>query len=255
MNLYYEMLKNPVFSVEDVNAYYGNIESARSAVKRLRNDGLVSKIRNNMYTCISGETGQPVASRFQIASRITATSYISHHTALEYYGITDQIYYDVFVSSETGFRSFEFGGYTYYCISAKNREGVEIPSYGGGVLITDMEKTLVDSIKDMDKIGGVEEIVQCIECMSGLREERLIKYMESYHNQFLYQKMGYLLSVNKEKLGLTDSFFDVCKSRMGKSKRYLTKDIGTKRYDSDWKLVVPADIFHMKNGVNEYADI
>ena len=55
----------------DVNFYYNNIDSARSAIKRLMKEGMVAKIRNNMYTCVSGETGAPVANRFQIASYIT----------------------------------------------------------------------------------------------------------------------------------------------------------------------------------------
>lgn len=79
MNLYFELLKTPVFTVEDVNKYYDNMDSARSAIKRLMKEGMVAKIRNNMYTCISGETGAPVANRFQIASKITPTSYVSHH--------------------------------------------------------------------------------------------------------------------------------------------------------------------------------
>ena len=82
MNLYFELLKKPVFSMEDVNEFYNNMDSARSAIKRLMKDGMVAKIRNNMYTCISGETGAPVANRFQIASHITPTSYVSHHTAM-----------------------------------------------------------------------------------------------------------------------------------------------------------------------------
>ena len=55
LNLYFELLKTPVFTVEDVNKYYDNMDSARSAIKRLMKEGMVAKIRNNMYTCISGE--------------------------------------------------------------------------------------------------------------------------------------------------------------------------------------------------------
>ena len=104
MNLYFKLLKMPVFNVEDVNKYYNNMDSARSAIKRLMKEKMVVKIRNNMYTCVSGETGLPVADRFQIACSITPTAYISHHTAMEYYGITDQVFYEVYVSSETFFR-------------------------------------------------------------------------------------------------------------------------------------------------------
>ena len=56
-----------------------------------------------------------------------------------------------------------------------------------------MERTIVDSIKDMDKISGIEEVVQNVESMHRIQEKRLIKYLELYQNQFLYQKMGYLL--------------------------------------------------------------
>lgn len=179
--------------MEDVNVFYNNIDSARSAIKRLMKEGMVAKIRNDMYTCVSGETGAPVANRFQIASHITPTSYVSHHTAMEYYGITDQVYYDVYVSSRTSFQNFTFDGYTFCFVASKNSEGIEKPPYSGGVAVTNLERTIVDSIKDMDKISGIEEVVQNVESMHRIQEKRLIKYLELYQNQFLYQKMGYLL--------------------------------------------------------------
>ena len=113
MDLYYEMLSHPVFTLEDVKRYYASSESARTAVKRLMKKGRAVRIRRNLYTAISGETGASVANRFQIAGAITQSSCISHHTAMEYYGITDQIFYDVYVSSATPFPNFTFNGYTY----------------------------------------------------------------------------------------------------------------------------------------------
>ena len=89
MELYFKLLKKPVFTMDDVNEYYGKIESARSAIKRLMAKGMVEKIRNNLYTCVSGETNAPLANRYQIASAITPTAYVSHHTAMEYYGAND----------------------------------------------------------------------------------------------------------------------------------------------------------------------
>ena len=248
MNLYFELLKAPVFTVDDVNKYYDNIDSARSAIKRLIKEGMVAKIRNNMYTCISGETGVPVANRFQIASKITPTSYVSHHTAMEYYGITDQVYYDVYVSSETSFREFEFGGYTYRYVASKDMEGVETLALSGGIRITNLERTLVDSVKDMDKIAGIEEVLQDIESMKRMQEKRVLKYLDLLSNQFLYQKMGFLLSEHKEQMGLSDEFFDICKSQIGKSKRYLTRDMSSGRYVNEWKLVIPENICKLKNG-------
>jgi len=255
MNLYFNLLKHPVFTVELVNQYYNNVNSARSAIKRLMKAGMVVKIRNNMYTCISGETGAPVANRFQIASKITPTSCISHHTAMEYRGITDQVFYEVYVSSETPFQDFTFDGYTYHCILTKQEEGIESLPYSGGVATTDPERTVIDSIKDMDKIAGLEIVVENLDSHCQLQEERLLKYLEMYQNQFLYQKTGFLLFDKKEQFGLSEQFFETCKEKTGKSKRYLSKDYPKGKYDVTWKLVVPENLRKMKNGVMEDADV
>ena len=255
MNLYFELLKTPVFTMEDVNKYYENMDSARSAIKRLMKAGMVAKIRNNMYTCISGETGAPIANRFQRASKITPTSYVSHHTAMEYYGITDQVYYDVYVASETSFREFEFDGYTYHYVVSKDLEGVETPALSGGIRITNIERTLVDSIKDMDKIAGIEEVLHDIGSLKRMQEKRVLKYLDLLSNQFLYQKIGFLLSEHKEQMGLSEKFFDTCRNRIGKSKRYLTKDMAVGRYVDEWKLVIPENVYNLKNGMMEDAAI
>lgn len=249
MNLYYELLKHPVFTIEHVNQYYNNIESARSAVKRLLRNGLAAKIRNNLYTCISGETDAPLANRYQIASALTSTSYLSHHSAMEYYGISDQVFYEVYVSSETSFREFEFDGYMYCYVCSKCSEGIETIKYSGGVRVADKERAVIDSIKDLDKIAGLEEVVDNIQTISALREKRLLAYLECYNNQFLYQKTGLLLKSQQQRLGLSNEFFQICKDRVGLSKRYLTKDCKEGKYDTIWRLVVPSQMYYSKNGV------
>ena len=92
-------------------------------IKRLMAKGMVEKIRNNLYTCVSGETNAPLANRYQIASAITPTAYVSHHTAMEYYGANDQMYYDVYVSSKTEFKDFEkdFENVDVPCVLVTNR--------------------------------------------------------------------------------------------------------------------------------------
>ena len=157
MDIYFEMAKHPVFTIEDVNLLYNNMNSARSAVKRMIATSKVLKIRSKLYTCISAENGGPVANRFQIASAISDTSYVSHHTAMEYYGVSDQVFYDVYVSSKTKFRNFEFDGYTYHYVKPNLDEGVETPAFSGGIRITDRERTLTDCIKDMDRIGVLKK--------------------------------------------------------------------------------------------------
>lgn len=49
-------------------------------------------------------------------------------------------------------------------------------------------------------------------------------------------------------MGLSNKFFDECKGQIGKSKRYLIKDMSEGRYDNEWKLVVPNNIYNQKTG-------
>ena len=61
--------------------------------------------------------------------------------------------------------AFEFDGYTYRYMVSKDMEEVETPALSGGIHITNLERTLVDNVKDMDKIAAIEEVIQDIGSM------------------------------------------------------------------------------------------
>ena len=180
MNIYFELMQKPVFTMEYVRHYYDNLNSAQSAVKRLMKQGLVTKIRKNMYTCISGETNAPLANQFQIACAITPTAYLSHHTAMEYHGLSDQLFFDVYVSSDSKFNSFEFDGYRFQYVASRCNDGIINVQYSGGICVTDRERTLIDSVKDLDKISGLEEVAASIEMYPKLNEKLLLTYLKKY---------------------------------------------------------------------------
>lgn len=252
MNLYYELLKEPVFSLQDIYKYYTHPEAARSALKKLLKQGIVVRIRKNMYTCISGETESPVANRYQIACALHPTAYISHHTAMEYYGVCDQIFYDVYVSSQKPFKAFEFDGYTYLYVASKCQSGIEEVRYSGGVRITNKERTVIDSIKDMDKISEIEEVLANIAAISSLNDTLMLQYLAEYKKQFLYQKTGCLLYPFREQMNLGNQFFEECRKKIGMSRRYLTNETSSGKFNREWNLVVPDSIFQLKNGGADY---
>lgn len=248
MNLYYELLQYPVFSMKEVNALYVSKRTARAALEKLLKNKMVLKIRNGLYTCMSGENGGPVANRFQVASAITPSSYVSHHTAFEYYGTADQVFYEVYVGSETRFHDFEFDGYTYHYVKDKMMEGIVSPDFSGGIRVTDKERTIVDSIKDINLIAGLEEVLSCIVSVNSIDETKLLKYLTVYDSAFLYQKTGFIFSEYQTELGISDDFIKICKDRIGNSKRYLTNGISEPGYSKGWKLVYPKNIKQIKNG-------
>mgnify|MGYP004562596629 CR=1 FL=1 len=255
MNLYYELLKYPIFSLKEVNALYSSEHTARAALGKILKENMVLKIRNGLYTCVSGENGGPVANRFQIASAITSSSYVSHHTAFEYYGTVDQIFYEVYVGSETRFHDFEFDGYIYHYVKEQIKEGVVSPEFSGGIKVTDRERTIVDSIKDLNLIAGLEEVLSCVLSVGNVDEDKMKRYLALINSAFLYQKIGFIFSEYQMELGISNEFIKMCMDRIGNSKRYLTNGIIEAGYSSEWKLVYPKNIKEMKNGVAEDATI
>jgi predicted transcriptional regulator of viral defense system len=240
---YAELSKMNTFSMEDVYKLVRNKKTASSLILRLSKKGFVKKIRNNLYTCVNVATGSVYASRYHIACAINEIAYLSHHSAFEYAGIANQVYNDVYVSSKIKFADFEFEGITYRYVVSKFDGGIITPRNSTGIRVTSLERTVIDSIKDFEKIGGIEELLNCISVVPYLDEKQLMAILDAYDMQFLYQKAGFILEHYKSELQLSDGFIEYCKTKTGKSTRYLTKESDS--YCKEWQLVVPAGLFDM----------
>ncbi|MCM1387303.1 MAG: transcriptional regulator [Bacillus sp. (in: Bacteria)] len=239
MKYYEELLDKKCFSFKEVERLVGgNRNTAKSLLRQYVQKGYIQQIKKNLYVAVSMESGMPVATRYQIASSITPTSYVSHHSAFSYYGYTNQVSYEMNVSSDTAFGDFEYAGITYKYISSRLPDGIMNQQ---GVRVTDLERTTMDYIRDFDRIGGLEELMRSLEMIPFLSEEKLLQYLELADRAVLYQKAGYILEHFRNSLKLSDDFFRVCSLRKGKSRRYFTKETDQNHmvYNSRWGLMVP----------------
>ena len=84
--------------------------------------------------------------------------------------------------------------------------------------------------------------------------EKLLLYLEGYRNQFLYQKVGYILLHYKKSMKLKNEFFEKCISMKKSSIRYLYDEIKLANpvYSSTWQMYVPTDLMTLiDKGGNE----
>ena len=182
---------------------------------------------------ISLETQQPIANRYVIASHISNDAAVSYHSAFEFYGYSNQVFYETQVTSESRFRDFEYDGVTYRRIAPRITGGItEI----NGTRVTTLERTVIDSINLFEKIGGLEELLRCLALIPTLDEAALSACLAEYESGFLYQKTGYILSAFAASLGLSDSFFAMCKSHLPKGKSYLSSESQGFIWHEEWKL-------------------
>ena len=206
------------------------------------------KIRSNLYALVDPSTNDIYSTKFEIASNISKTSFICFHSALEYYGIANQVFNDVTVGSLTKFNDFIFNDNEFVYKTAKSLVLVN-DVLGEGIRVTSLEKTIVDCIDEISFSGGIEEVLNAIEQIKYLNEGKLIEALDEYNKMFLYQKVGYLLEIYNNQLNLTKDFFDKCKSHLTNKVNYLMKDEFKKMsLNKDWNLLVPYNIQSRING-------
>ena len=256
MKYYKQLLKMGCFTWAELCEIIGNENTADSLARNYLKKGYIHSVKRSLYTAVDLATGESAANKFGIASKITPSSYISHHAAFEYYGCANQVSYQVAVSSDTAFAHFEYAGITYAYIKSRINGGVIIRP--DGVRVTDTERTVLDGIHDFEKMMGLEELLRCLELFPLVREDKLLEYLAVYDKQVLYQKAGYILGHFRDAWNLSDNFFSVCESAVGKSKRYLYKASPNEKmvYNPLWRLIVPHDLMKITSkGISINADI
>lgn len=256
MKYYESFLKMGCFTYDDARALIGNKQTTNAILKLYINREYIQKVRRGLYVANDLSAREPVVSIFHIGSKISETAIISHHAAFEYYGYTNQVSYDIPVISTTRFNPFHFNGYYYHRMAPVISAGID--KQPCGICVTDIERTVLDSINDFEKDMGFEELIQCISAIPVLKEDKLLEYLKLYNKHFLYQKTGFILEYFKNDLSLSNEFFDFCKKASGNSSRYLTKNIPKDfmGFSNKWHLTIPEHwVYNFLEGGDEDAKI
>lgn len=253
MKYYEELLEMGCFSGENVVQLTGSVAAANSLLYDYQKKGYIERVKRNLYATISLETKQPVMSRYEIGSRLFADACISHHSAFEVYGYGNQVFYECYVATESRFSDFEYDGVTYHRVERKPQiQTVRV----GNVTVTSLEQTAVDSIRDYEKIAGLEEVIRCLMLVPGFNEEEILKCLERNDNGFLYQKCGYLFEELQQDLKFTKKFYDECQKHRPTTKRYLMKDAKENVWNERWGIYTPSSIKKLTDkGVSDYDAI
>jgi len=242
MKYYEQLLDLGCFSLDDVHALTGNRRTAQSILESYKKKRLVDCVRRDLFVAMSLETKQPVPNRYAIASHTAKGAYVCYHSAFEYHGLANQVYYEVYVATRSRFRGFEYNGVTYTHVPLAIEEGVEIKV--DGARVTDLERTVIDGIDDFGRSGGLEELLRFIGMIPYLDHEKLSNYLLIYDKVILYQKTGYILEHYKHTLKLPDDFFVNLRRKVPKVKRYFLPELRKQanKLSKDWALYVPVDL-------------
>ena len=232
-----ELAKNKTFTIEDVNKLIPDRNQARNFLSNATKNGYIARIKKNLYSVINIENERVIANKYEIASNITPSSFISHHSAFEFYNLYNQVTNSITVSSITKFNDFEYEHETYKHIST-NTDIYTIMI--NDIKVSTIERTIVDSIKDSGKLCELEEILNCINYLNNININDVLNYLKFLDNKILYKKVGIILSLFKDNLNIPDSFFKECLELAGNVKGYFENTNKLSHiYNSEWKIYMP----------------
>lgn len=110
---YQQLLDLQVFTMQDVYDKIGNINTSKKLINKMLLDKNIKKVKHNLYVVCDLQYKQPIPNQYMIASKIKEDSYICYHSAMEFHGVKNQIFYTVYVASNKRFNDFQFEGYLY----------------------------------------------------------------------------------------------------------------------------------------------
>ncbi len=210
MRYYKDLAVFNTFTLEDAEKIIGNSFTTKKYLESMVNNGYIRRIKKNLYTCYDFSKYSDCCNRFQIASNLNSDSFVSYHSAFEFYGFYNQVYFVVQVSSNKKIKSFEYDDYRYVSYLTNSMAQID---YIQGVRVSSIERTIVDSINMLGKVMDVEELIKCLDLISNVNESKLLEMLNIYNKPILYKKVGLILSYYKKEFILSDDFFNICKEK------------------------------------------
>jgi len=192
-----------LFTLDDAAKIYGSSNSGlRELLSTLVKRRWLQRMEGGKYLILpfeAGREGEWTEHEFIIASYLINPYYIAFHSALNYYGYTEQVSRTVFVASTRRKlkSALEISGVTYRFVCMTDRKffgATEVTLDRYRVNISEPEKTIVDCLDRLEYCGGVVEVAKAL-CYG--RDEldslKIAEYAWKNGNKAVSQRLGYLL--------------------------------------------------------------
>jgi len=172
-------------------------------LEALLREGFLRRVAKGIYT-LSLEPGRASSPHeFVLGQLLVPSGAVAYWSALNYYGLTEQIPRTVFIQTpvKKGYRKLlivDGKGFKVIVVSPEKFFGISTIRLGRRkVRITDPEKTIVDCLDKPKYCGGIIEVFKALK-NARLDHEKLLEYSERMKSRAVLKRLGFL----GERLGL-----------------------------------------------------
>lgn len=125
-----------------------------------------------------------------------------------------------------------------------NEIGVTTKRHGrGSVRVTDLERTLIDSIHRPKYAQGWENVVHALSRAQGVNGSRMIEYVKQYRTPSLAAKVGLIIEHYTTRWGVSGRSLDSLRPYLPKTPVTFSRGSGGP-LNKDWNIYVPEGLLH-----------
>lgn len=210
-----------VFAIDDAKKI---LETGSTATKHvisgLKQKGRIQQIERGKYLLIpsrAGIDGYWAESPWVIIPHLIDTYYVGFWTAMNYWDMTEQIPYIVFVATTKRKRNLEFGNqrFEFVTLSKKKFFGFveQKANKKKSFNISSREKTIVDGLMHPEYCGGIVEVTKAMwNARKDVDWQLVLEIAEKVEINVVLKRLGYLLSI----LNIEEKIFKKIKEKIEK---------------------------------------
>jgi len=198
--------KKSLFRLEDVRKILRLDEaSTRNLLRKLVNRGVATRLKPGLFILVPYELGKEkdyMGSPLIVARELMDGKdyYLSHGTAMEIHGMVTQPQFVVHVTTPEKRRPIHIMGTNFQFITCKSEHFFGMVDHWATkqekVKVSDLEKTIIDSLYLPEYCGGVPEAAKGIVMRrQDLNTDRLIEYALKMNIGTVIRRLAYLLEL------------------------------------------------------------
>ncbi len=239
-----EKKKMSLFTFSDAKKILNSTNSSTwNVIDGLKKKKRLKEIEKGKYLLVPGRAGNEgywAEESWIVVPHLIDEYYIAFWTAMNYWDMTEQIPYTVFVATTKRKRDLEFGNQTFQFVTlSKNKFFGFVEEKRGNTMfnISSIEKTIVDGLMHPEYCGGITEVAKG---MWNVREKvdwnTVLNMSKKIGKSTVLKRLGYLLSV----LEIEKEIVHLIKLEQFKGSHYLDPTAEKKRldYSGDFSLII-----------------
>jgi len=193
-----------VFTLADVADITGLAKaSARSFVRKLVDRGVATRLRSGLYILVPFELGRAreyLGNPYVVARELMSGKayYLSHASAMDIHGMVTQPQLVVFVTSPAPMRGRTILGTEFRFVRCKRSDVFGTAEHWVDkqekVVVSDIERTVVDGLKQPEHCGGLTEVAKGLSMReTDVSAKKLVDYALRLGVGAVIRRLGYLM--------------------------------------------------------------